>query len=471
MSAEAPIQIDLSQDNSWDQIDDSMLSDDEKRLLAEQFREDTEGIISLTQEELRDFKQIISSETPEIVASELQEFVEEQKNEGLSTSDLIWDSIELWEIDLLDQYSKEALFWDEWIFKNYSISDTAQDIMSVSLTLSILQYGADMEANQIPETSNTREWFDFIVERLGVLKSAWEQMQAWPWWISTQVPAINIDNFWEWNSIFMNPTEWKDFFHQILEWDLNSPESIIEKIESANTWWEIPLEISGLWEIVLEDISWLVETEWWSIEISDTDRDILDNPETTPEERQSLLERWENSDNFFLQILAALFSLGKWWDTQTQWDTTTTWREGTEHETSPEEIAPTLHEQGRSIFREKLSEWSITSFDVWELLKLFPEDGELSARAKQIVNHIDSIPDFEWQTDFESKFNNLFLTETSTWDKKIDSFVDAWDARTIEEGKEVWENLANTLVAYISYRTTGNRVPYEEWFQTIDWED
>jgi hypothetical protein len=69
MSAEAPIQIDLSQDNSWSQIDDSMLSENEKNLLAEQFKEESEGIIYLTQQELKNFKDIISSEIPDTVIS------------------------------------------------------------------------------------------------------------------------------------------------------------------------------------------------------------------------------------------------------------------------------------------------------------------------------------------------------------------------------------------------------------------
>jgi hypothetical protein len=52
MSFETPIQVDLSQDNSWDQIDDSRLTPEDKALLKEQFNEDTEGIIYLTQQEL-----------------------------------------------------------------------------------------------------------------------------------------------------------------------------------------------------------------------------------------------------------------------------------------------------------------------------------------------------------------------------------------------------------------------------------
>lgn len=101
MTAEAPIQIDLSQENSWDKIDDSLLTEEERKLLAEQFSKEAEGIIYLTQQEIQDFKNILSSEIPEIVSSELQEFATEQKIEGLSSSDLVGDMEGLPE-DLLD---------------------------------------------------------------------------------------------------------------------------------------------------------------------------------------------------------------------------------------------------------------------------------------------------------------------------------------------------------------------------------
>jgi len=61
MSLETPIQIDLSQENSWDQVDDSTLTPEEKTLLREHFREESESIIYLTQQELQELKDILGS--------------------------------------------------------------------------------------------------------------------------------------------------------------------------------------------------------------------------------------------------------------------------------------------------------------------------------------------------------------------------------------------------------------------------
>jgi hypothetical protein len=88
MSAEAPIQVDLSQDNSWDKISDEMLSNHEKKLLAEQFKEESEGIIYLTQQELDNFKNILQTQdinlgpsVNTVMGNEMQSFVTEQLSE------------------------------------------------------------------------------------------------------------------------------------------------------------------------------------------------------------------------------------------------------------------------------------------------------------------------------------------------------------------------------------------------------
>ena len=57
MSVDTPIhKVDLSQDSSWDQIDDTFLTQEDKNLLKEQFSEESEGIIYLTEQELTELK-------------------------------------------------------------------------------------------------------------------------------------------------------------------------------------------------------------------------------------------------------------------------------------------------------------------------------------------------------------------------------------------------------------------------------
>jgi hypothetical protein len=61
MTLDAPIQINLSQDNSWDQIDDSRLTQDDKNLLKEHFNEESEGILYLTKQEIQELKATIDA--------------------------------------------------------------------------------------------------------------------------------------------------------------------------------------------------------------------------------------------------------------------------------------------------------------------------------------------------------------------------------------------------------------------------
>jgi len=77
MSVEAPIQIDLSDNRSWDQVDSSLLSPEDKRRLAEQFASETQEIISLTQDELQTLRNALQSEVPE----ELVNFISQQREE------------------------------------------------------------------------------------------------------------------------------------------------------------------------------------------------------------------------------------------------------------------------------------------------------------------------------------------------------------------------------------------------------
>lgn len=136
MSIEAPIQIDLSQENSWNQVDSSLLTQDEKDMLARQFRAETREVISLTQEELLTLRDAVRSETPETLAT----FMSEQREEGISLSDIMGEDFEYAEdVDALDAYTKEILFGNEGILSALDISDTAQDHFSLALSLSLIE--------------------------------------------------------------------------------------------------------------------------------------------------------------------------------------------------------------------------------------------------------------------------------------------------------------------------------------------
>lgn len=139
MVQEAPIQIDLSDETSWDKIDDSLLTSDEKRVLREQFWEDTDAIISLTARELEEFKEIMKSEIPEIVSDELDDFVKEQVEEWISMSDFLSEDSETAEkMNMFESAMREWLFGENGIFKLHEISGTAQDRFCLWFSLSMI---------------------------------------------------------------------------------------------------------------------------------------------------------------------------------------------------------------------------------------------------------------------------------------------------------------------------------------------
>jgi len=459
-------QIDLSQEDSWDQIDDSQLTDNEKRVLSEQFREETDAIIYLTQSELADFKNIMQNETPEIVSSELQEFAAEQIKEWFSVSDTLWLSDELSDlVDWFEWTSQEFLFWPEGVFASHEISPNAKDHASAWLTLAILKVAENEEGNDIQQFTSAF-W------------NIWESLQALNELSSETLPvmgsplALHIEENGDKNNIFMNPEEGAKFYGELISWELSWRDAIKDRIEQENTSEQIELDISSIQDFIEDEayfggtidtwdttrppiIPWAPETPW---------------PDATEEEKNNYIDDLKEMGAIW-KFFAAIFEFmnGIIWEKNGELEEEPNSEdEDPEGEETPEEIAPTLQEQARSTFREKLTAGAITSFDIEKILALFPEEGELTARAKQIINLIDSIPDYEWQADFESKFENLFLTETEAGNKKIDAFTTASGKRMFEEWASVGQNLANTLQSYIIYRQNWGGIHYTEYFQGLN---
>jgi len=141
MTPEAPIQIDLSQDSSWDKIGDEHLTQDEKNLLKEHFTEEHEGIIYLTKQEIKDLKDTITTTVDprweawgtQVLGESFNEFIKQQKSEWLALSDIVESNNDIPEIiraqidagiNGLEDTAKEKLFWDEGMFSSLDISDT-----------------------------------------------------------------------------------------------------------------------------------------------------------------------------------------------------------------------------------------------------------------------------------------------------------------------------------------------------------
>lgn len=237
MWVDAPIQIDLSRDSSWDQVDDSLLTPEDKSLLKEQFNEESEWIIYLSRQELSELKNTLDATSDprwnqgweQGVWESFQEFITDQKQEWLSSSD-IFESVEgvpegLW--DTLDALSQEALFWWEGVLKGLTLSDTARDNITTSLSLSIL-WNIDIWSNFEWDTIAAFENAVANLSSLRSLSSARETVGH-----DIQKSVLDMPENGERNYIFMDANIGMKFFDTLLS--ENMSESEIESyIEERN---------------------------------------------------------------------------------------------------------------------------------------------------------------------------------------------------------------------------------------------
>ncbi len=424
MALESPIQIDLSQKNSWDQIDDSMLSDQEKKLLAEQFAKESESIIYLTRQEIQDFKNILSSEIPEIVTSELQDFVTEQKEEGLSSSDIVGEANEHAEIlDIIDEYSKDVLFWEDGgVFSNLSIDPIAQDTMAVSLSMSILEQLANSEDIDIEEVKKSLESknlsaFSSIVDKLEFIKTLSQDTQiVWP---GKLVPRLQISDFWRKNSIFMNPNEWKLFFDNIFSAKLENT-WIEAYLEDANQEEDIPkVDLSALGVEMNENINKFIER--FTPKSPEDAQDFADALSwiTPPIPEQTNSSTSPEKGSFFdkiLKLIEKFFSgIIKFWED-------IAWKRNNENNVqtpsentgaNPEEVAPQTAQKIREFFTQHANDGIFVGMNKESIVSLFPKSGELSETAQKIMQKLESLPGDE---SLEEKMQHIFIDEVQKVD-------------------------------------------------------
>jgi hypothetical protein len=470
MSAEAPIQVDLSQDNSWDKISDEMLSNHEKKLLAEQFKEESEGIIYLTQQELDNFKNILQTQdinlgpsVNTVMGNEMQSFVTEQLSEWLSSQDIL-SNIEWlpeWIWNSLDKHSEEILFGPEWVLKSLDLSDAARDNIITSLSMSVLWKLSDTSVL----SWNISELFKWITDNLSILQNLVNQKIQLP--IGWEVSSLSISAAWDRNYIFSDANVWKDFF-DFISGETVSEDNIRKYIEERNLpiWSEtnITNNLSGLWidaQEHLQSIIWVISTtddkdrntDW----VINTDLDNL----PTEDDLDDMEEKWGLFAMFAKMIREFMQWIIKFWEDAWLVDDSNEEKDEPKSDT-PEEIAPTTIETWRGLFRTKLSEWNISPFTIWEIQKLFPEQWELTQTAKDIITTIDTI---SGEDNFESKFNNIFSQREWKETTKFEEFVKASNNTLILEWKSEWENMLSILKKYNEYRQWGTWELYIKYFE------
>jgi len=330
MSIEAPIRIDLSQDNPWDATN---LTQEEKNYLQEQFTKERNEALYLTRGELVELSRIIETQRNSgispvvrgIMTWELDKFIDNQIAEWLSTTDMLeWiDNIPEWFAELLETKSHEQLFGDEGIMKGIDLTWRAKNYITTAFSLAILE-----------ELGSSSEILDANLE--GLLTHAWERLQyikeafedtrgSRPW---QPLNNLRIQWLWEENHIFMNIEKGKEFFTQVLDGKLWESDAIIAYIQEQNLAdWETVESadlktLAALRSTASEDVAEIVE----NITDPDTGIPVAD---MTPDEKKSLIERWKESDSMLLQILAGLLEFmkeisgGKTWEEKKWWETET----------------------------------------------------------------------------------------------------------------------------------------------------
>jgi len=225
----------------------------------------------------------------------------------------------------------------------------------------------------------------------------------------------------------MDTNVWKDFFDMLLTTPMTN-DAVKVYIEDRNlpVWdkTEIINNISALgidttakmseYLLFFEKSTSRVSSENASAHNLNTDAPVVDT-ENVPSrsEIKDMKEKWglfAMFAEFFETIIAALKWLANTIPDEGEGPGTSTDRAVADTEVAPEEVVQTIEQQARTLFREKLIVWST----------------------------------------------------------KVDAFVQIWGSRMITEWKSTHENLASTLQSYIEYRTNWDRIPYQEWFDTVD---
>jgi len=512
MSLENLIQVDLSQENSWNEIDSSKLSDAEKRVMSERYNEESEWIIYLTQQELEELKDAIDTSELSSLSSDIQRasrdgdintFIQNQIAEWLSSADLV-EHVE-WNIftpELLadfDSISAEALFGNEWLFHGLDLDESVEDMTSVSMSLALLEHlqtnpellQAMVTASGDWDVLNPRELIDSTLTSFNESFSAISEVIAWFEWIwwDTLVAWNGLNN-----RIFRQVGTWKDFFARILDGEITSA-NIIPEIQEHNTDAIIENSISDAEEIqALVDAGSLTQEDLLRIIAENTqDEDsppsvngpnvdldwTVPDPDASPEERASYLEDLRNQAPFWSFFAAILqFLQGLWLaNLDEDWNINSDAENpDLEPQLEPEEIAPTRVDSLRTSILSRLSQWAfsgITEASIQEFLNW-------EWNMERFLRVMDDIPTHNWQDTLEEKIDNLLFSNIATSQTpKLLAFIEASDSElnriVQEDGSLNGESFMLAVEEYEQYRIAYNEqetpLTYSNYFENRSPDD
>lgn len=500
MTPEAPIQIDLSQENSWDQVDSLLLTDKEKQTLSEHFSEESEWIIYLTQQELNQLKNILITQNVnlwsvpvnEAMSWELDAFIEEQTSEWISIEDLFE-----WNTDIsaamsefapeIETASQELLFWSEGLFSNLEISDTAKDHISVSLVLSIAhrwfdflkgyieEHGENISPEKMPEEMNniTQEMKEKFQDAKSIIDVTTPIDE---WWVFYEEKKVHVQDKGEKNRIFMELQTGRAFFDSIFSGDTTG-ENVEEKIESQNLseWEELNSDISGETKLLWEKF-WELQGAIASLS-QEQARDIVDvvtevrNGNTTVVEEVIDDEDEWNELTGFAKIIHDLIQAIIWGlkglsNAVERDSSTTSWRDTIQRETrqpEAEQVSGTPLQNMKNFLETKIWQWAFDGITEETLKTYFENDNDM----QDLLSRMEKIPANRDENTVEEKLSNLLNTD-SDGNTKLQVFIEhAWlEPIKNEDGSLNKDNFIAAITSYRSYREAealDSGLTYRNW--------
>jgi len=449
MSLEAPIQIDLSQENWWEQVDDSLLTPEDKAFLREQFQEAREGILYLTREEIQELRVAINATrdprgemwSPHIAGESFQAFIEEQVSEGLSFWDILGEDNEIWET--IETLTQELLFWPEWAMWWLELADTPKQNLTTALRLSILDiiYGSDNPQELI---NNPESLIAQITPQLELLRSTSQIHDPLP--NGETHPRIWILGEWEQNIIMMNIAEGREFFNELLSWELDA-ETIEQRLEWANTQEEITLpnisELSSETQEILTDIRTRMgqSGNWVWIENPPNPETLAAAIDQAPEsERRTLIDILKELLAAFGTMFAEMF--------ESAWNSL--WERPENTETPPEEWTPNPEVTPTSLLLSTLNNLSTRQLGRInkENLLLSLADSETQTRIMRLLENL--LPEM----NLEDTITHLFTSDRAVFSNFQAQLVEAnFPALTSEaSSSSPLQQFEQVLQEYYRYR-------------------
>lgn len=294
----SPLRIDFREAVSIQTLTDILTPEQQAALqayLTTRFNLDQRSVVYIAGDELRELQAALDS------GSSLDPFFDTQVAEGFSLSDMLPAGQEVFtNLDEIEVYAHEILFGASGLFRDMPLSTNAREHFAAWFSLTILERFAN---GTMDVTAFRNETGEFVVptdptrlfgENISVLQNTTETP-------GEELISIAFAQQWEENAVIMDPLRGKDFFTQVLSWEIATNQVSATLAEANNTNGEIVVaSVEGIQQFLQEQMGSINASfhEAWGIQ---------EHPAPT----QTNTETIENGDWFtrFTEAIAQLFAV------------------------------------------------------------------------------------------------------------------------------------------------------------------